>query len=258
MTLKLAAILDVISASNTRESWERLFLFSRRCLQAPKRGGRRRNLSGLLINHAIAEELDVSPPPQISRRTNPDKRAARVSSKLEDGDFRGAVRVASSRDNFCTPDERSLHLLRAKHSPPHADTSLPDFQTPGDPLVVASTDVAKAIQSFPSGSAGGHDGLLPQHLKDLISPNLGLDSLSLMIPLTNFINKVISGGVPIPACPFFFAANLIGLNKTDGGVRPMAIGYTLRCLAAKCVCTAVKEEIGSLPHTVGIWHIHGS
>ena len=50
----------------------------------------------------------------------------------------------------------------------------------------------------------------------------------------------------ISARPFFFGVNLIGLNKPDGGIRPIAIGSTLRRLAAKCVSAAVKEEMGSL------------
>ena len=67
--------------------------------------------------------------------------------------------------------------------------------------MVSSFEVTRAVYSFPSGSAGGHDGLLPQHLKDLISPTLGLDSSSLITSLTTFINKVVSGNVPIYLSP---------------------------------------------------------
>ena len=168
-----------------------------------------------------------------------------MSAKLEDGDFRGAVRIASSRDTFCIPDERSFNLLKEKHPPSHPDCSFPTFQTPDSRLEISFNSISKAIYSFPSGSAGGQDGLSPQHLKDLISPSLGLDSSSLVTSLTKFINMVIAGNVPIPARPYFFGANLIGLNKTDGGIRPIAIGCTLRRLAAKCVCAEVKDDMGS-------------
>ena len=112
--------------------------------------------------------------------------------------------------------------------------------------MVSPFEVTRAEYSFPSGSAGVHDGLLPQHLKDLISPTLGLDSSSLITSLTTFINKVVSGNVPISARPFFLGANLVGLNKPDGGIRPIALGSTLRRLAAKCVSAAVKVEMDSL------------
>ena len=32
--------------------------------------------------------------------------------------------------------------------------------------------------------------------------------------------------------PFFFGASVIALNKKDGGVRPIAVGCTLRRLVA--------------------------
>ena len=246
--LKLTDILDDLNASNSSESWERLFLFPRRCLQAPKKGGHRRSRNlATEINQALVNEMDPGhTPPTRVRGTNAGNLAARVSSKLEDGDFRGAVRIASSQDTFCVPDDRSLNLLKEKHPAPHPDGSLPEFQSPDTPLVVSSFEVTRAVYSFPSGSAGCHDGLLPQHLKDLISPTLGLDSSSLITSLTTFINKVVSGNGPISARPFFFGADLIGLNKPDGGIRPIAIGSTLRRLAAKCVSAAVKEEMGSL------------
>ena len=64
--------------------------------------------------------------------------------------------------------------------------------------------------------------------------------------LTKFVNLVISGEIAATARPFFFGATLIGLNKKDGGVRPIAIGCTLRRLAAKCVSLMVRENMGEL------------
>ena len=93
------------------------FFFTRCCLQAPRRGGRCRNLANL-INQAVANEIDVTStsPPTRPRHSELDTLAARVSSKLEDGDFRGAVQLASFRDTFCVPDETSLDALQKKTS----------------------------------------------------------------------------------------------------------------------------------------------
>ena len=46
--------------------------------------------------------------------------------------------------------------------------------------------------------------------------------------------------------PSFLGQNLIGLNKRDGGIRPIAVGCTLRRLAAKCVNASIFEDMGSL------------
>ena len=41
--------------------------------------------------------------------------------------------------------------------------------------------------------------------------------------------------------PSFFGASLIGISKSDGGVRPIAFGCTLRRLAAKCISADLGE-----------------
>ena len=173
------------------------------------------------MNRAVEEESEshIHQPPNFLPNQDPRRLlAAKVSSKLEQGDFRGAVRLASSDDSFCIHDENSLELLRGKHLSAHPDSIIPQFQQPDDPLLVGPEDVTLSIFSFPSGSACGPDGLYPQHLKDLTSPSLGAIAHALKASLMKFINLVLSGGVPSEARQFFFGANLIGLNKADGGV----------------------------------------
>ena len=43
---------------------------------------------------------------------------------------------------------------------------------------------------------------------------------------------------------FFFGASLIPLSKKDGGVRPIAIGQTLRRVVAKCIGGRVIHSVG--------------
>ena len=71
--------------------------------------------------------------------------------------------------------------------------------------------------------------------------------------LTEFVNLVICRKVPKSVRPFFFGATLTCLGKKDGGIRPIAVGCVLRSLAAKCLCTSVFHEMGSLlfPHELG-------
>ena len=202
---KLTSILIAINSKNDAESWERLFLFPRRCLTAPKRGGHRRNL-GSAVNQAIQTETDI-PEQSISKRRQSHNStkdlAARVSAKLEDGDFKGAVRLASSAESLCQLDERSLNLLREKHPSAHPDSCFPPAPTSQDPLVFTPREVKQAVLSFPAGSAGGPNGLLPQHLKDLLSPLLGEVSTIFAEALATFVSRVASGCVPHTVTPFF-------------------------------------------------------
>ena len=220
-------------------------------MSQPNRGGHRRSLA-TYVNRAIEQENDSTANGRSSCGSYASL-ANRVSAKLEEGDFRGAVRLVCSTEPVCRADETSLKLLQEKHPPSHPDSSFPSSETPFEPPVMSSSSVIKAVFSFPAGSAGGPDGLRPQHLKDLVSYSLSEGSASLITSLTAFVNFAISGNVPINARPFFFRATLTGLRKNDGGVRPIAVGCSLRRLAAKCLCASVFDEMGSrlFPHQLG-------
>jgi len=64
--------------------------------------------------------------------------------------------------------------------------------------------------------------------------------------LTSLINLILEGKPPTSIFPFFFGATLVALEKKDGGVRPMAVGCTLRHLAAKIASNQVMHEMGAL------------
>jgi hypothetical protein len=83
---------------------------------------------------------------------------------------------------------------------------------------ITQEKIAKAVLSFPSGSAGGPDGLHPQHLKDLIGPSAEKGSKDPLSSVTNIINVIGLGNIPSDVCPIFFGASLVALTKKDGGI----------------------------------------
>lgn len=103
---KLAVILEGIVANNDHASWIRLLRFGGRCLRSPTSSSKdRRTSRATAFNKQLDEELD---PPDSSSQAQgqffPTSRhpqdptvslAARVSAKLEEGNFRGAVRLAA-------------------------------------------------------------------------------------------------------------------------------------------------------------------
>ena len=103
--------------------------------------------------------------------------------------------------------------------------------------------VAKAIISFPFGSSGGPRLLVPSCTKDLIAKSNGPIGNEFLQKLTSVLNIVLEGKIPVGLRPFFFGAKLIGLRKKDGGVRPIAVGNTLRRICSKCVsCFATDQR----------------
>lgn len=64
---------------------------------------------------------------------------------------------------------------------------------------------------------------------------------------------MLRGGIPDTVCSTPYGASLVGLRKKDGGIRPIAVGDTLRRLAAKIVSRRVMKAIGEMlsPTQVG-------
>ena len=56
---------------------------------------------------------------------------------------------------------------------------------------------------------------------------------------------VARGDVPIPVRETFFGASLCALKKPDDGVRPIAVGLSLRRLSTKTLLTPLSGELGS-------------
>ena len=102
--------------------------------------------------------------------------------------------------------------------------------------------VAKAINSFPSSSSGGSIQLVPQLYKDLIAKSNGPIGNEFPQKLTSVLNIVLEGKIPVGLRLFFFGAKLIGLRKKYGGVRPIAVGNTLRRICSKCVSSFATDQ----------------
>ena len=56
----------------------------------------------------------------------------------------------------------------------------------------------------------------------------------LLTSITSFVNTLLNGKCHPAVTPILFGGNLVALEKKTGDVRPIAIGYTLRRIAAKC------------------------
>ena len=158
-----------------------------------------------------------------------------ISSKLDEGNVKGGIKLAALDDKialFSTDKYQKLlskQPQQAKFAAPNPENSVNFF--------ITNFDLYKAIMSFPNGSAAGPDKIVPQIFKDLVSK-----SNNFLKSLTKLINLIGDGKIPEPLRPFFFGAELIALIKIDGGLRPIAIGNTLRRIASKWAGSKALSE----------------
>ena len=133
----LASILNVVVNGNDHASWLCLLRFCSSCLHISQRqkSGKQPSLTSL-VNKELREEID---PPvnhhrwtkSTGKRNNKDpmtQLAKRVSAKLEEGDFKGAVRLAWSSSTIADRNYATLDALKKKHPLPHQDTSFPSSE----------------------------------------------------------------------------------------------------------------------------------
>ena len=159
-----------------------------------------------------------------------------------------AQRVADASDPATL---RGMELLHP-HSPP------PSAEAPEEepPLQCTVSDVESALASFDLDSAGARDGLRPQHIHDAITrPALGLRG-HLLTALSGVVSRCLAGDVPAAVAPFISSAHLTPLLKDAGGLRPIAVGLTLRRLVSKVavahVLPAVSAYLQPLQFGVGV------
>ena len=159
------------------------------------------------------------------------------------GNFKAANRVFCSEEKPAPSNEATLKALHKKHPEPPTDRR-PFCDPKGDlrfePLQVSTDEVKKALQTFRLGSSGGPDGLTAQHHKDLLA---GASDDKLLGSITQLINLMLAESFPPHVNKIIFGSRLIALKKKDGGVRPIAIGYLIRRLAASVqTVTSSREE----------------
>lgn len=262
----LQKLFDRAIGENTPLAWGRLLGFAYWGIRQP---GRDRDDAGRCpslatrVKRQVADFMEadcLSIPPGTSMGggsgSDDDLKLRRsVSAKFADGDIRGAVKLLASSDGVAPRDDTTLNLLQRKHPCAPDDLSLPappgqDFPAP----IAGEEDVRKALSSFRPGSAGGPDGLRPGHLSALISRKAAEAGGSLLASLTRFVNLMLRGEVPEFARSVLYGASLFALGKKDGGVRPIAVGSTLRRLATKVGAWPLSSGIGETlrPVQVGV------
>ena len=257
----LASSIETALRVNDSDSWTRLLIFPTICLRAPVHNGKRHSKSlSTLVNQQIVffettsdttlllKSIDSAKTPPKTSGLKRSERLLRklVSDKLNDGDVRGAVRHVSSDDGLAPYSPEVLSDLLTKHpKKPSNRRSFPDASD-CTPPVITPEEIAAVIKSFPLGSSGGITRLRPQHLKEAIRNEAGDQQKRLLQQLTYLINVIISNKLPTYVSPILLGANITALNKKDGGIRPIAVGETIRRIACKCALKRVEKSVSKL------------
>ena len=220
---------------------------------------KRHNLASIIRKRFTQDEDDnnmVCVKPVFNSKSNKGSSslANLIASKIEDGDITAAIRLLISKDKAVYNSEETFIKLKERH--PAAANDRAHYNDPlgTSALRVSDKEVLKAIKSFPTGSFGGTDGLRPRHIIDLVCCKMA--GHELLSALTSFINVLLDGRCHPDVIPVLFGRNLTALQKKAGSIRPIAVGYTWRRIAAKCAnayaITKLADYFASCQLGVGI------
>lgn len=132
---------------------------------------------------------NTSPAPELLPLAN----ARRTRRAAEDGQYRKAIQLLSSA-GIAQSSRDVLEAMLSKH-PQSAPSSIPS-PPPPPPVHVSESDVVRALQSFPSGTAPGPSSLRANHLKEAVfcpSPDHSRFALN---GLQGVINLLCAGRIP--------------------------------------------------------------
>ena len=251
----LSKLFNKAISSNSPFDWHRLVCFSLSVLlSGPQSQGvsltssiKSRINTYSTLNQLACLSLKLlrqATPPPTTTHNDPAKNMKRlVNQKLSDFNVKGTLQTLSDNCSFANPNEESFNTLQQKHPqapddlkpppPPDADTS---------PICYSTAQIRAAISSFPHGSGAGLDGLRPQHLKDYISITAGDASTSLLISLKELVNYLANGHLLTDLRPFLYGAQLHGLCKSNGDLKPIAVGCTYQRLVAKSLLESLHSK----------------
>ena len=173
--------------------------------------------------------------------------AARATRPAKEGAYsRAAQALKSDGVHTATPAVAEELLLKHPQECPPTDG---DFEAPHDaslpPLPqyhkFSETEVMGALLSFPKAVAAGGSAFSATHLTELLRVPCMKDR-GLLSHLTEMVNTLAVGKAPESMSQWIASAPVTPLKKRDNGVRPIAVGETLRRLVGKVWMKRIKKK----------------
>ena len=224
--------------------WKLLMLLPRMIMRPHPREGR----SGIKEIKAIYHrflgfhskeliELHNHSHAQQSNNKGEDQRRKAALRHVKCGELSRAAKILTSH-GFAPPSEESIQRLRAKHPARKMSLTLSDVDEVSS-IQLKKSVVLESSRKSPRGSRAGPSGWRFEHLR-VLQDNASTSNL-----LFSLCSLIAEDKVPPSAVPLLSCSRLIALPKSNGDVRPIAIGETLRRLTAKAICFQLRSSFST-------------
>eukprot|EP00756_Hemistasia_phaeocysticola_P007272 Hpha_TRINITY_DN14185_c0_g1::TRINITY_DN14185_c0_g1_i1::g.11004::m.11004 len=244
--------------------WVQLAMLAKACLCSPPRGGGRRQRQSLQFTRRRIEAWlegpearlrlwDSLPKQPTGKRLDPgsdEARERRAERLAADGRLGDAFKALCDPVPL-PPGAERLAQMRAKHPAPQRGSGV-DSAAPAPPTwEFDGRDVVEQLRRFPRGTAAGPSGLSVQHILDVLGQ---ADAETFAGRLAALVNILARGDAPRAVARHLAGAKLVALPKPSNGLRPVAVGETVRRLVARCLCAKARSRIAEelAPYQFGV------
>ncbi len=170
----------------------------------------------------------------------------------QDGSYAKAIRALDA-SGLHEPSSEVQRTLLSKHpqSTPPTDSVYYMANMDGVPplpanISFAPQEILKAAKEFPRGPAGGGSGFTPTHLLEILqSPGADLDK-DILPALAAGLSVLAQGTGPRSIANWVASAPLTALRKPDNGIRPIAVGETVRRLTSSLLLSPNADRTRDL------------
>ena len=184
--------------------------------------------------------------PRAANNESPAKRAIKLLQK----GFIGRASSALTDPTPLAPDTpETLNALYSKHPIGHQNPFGNANPTPGQNITQET--VQQAIKSIGQEKAPGLSGWT----RPLLDIALTTAKSPVLLALTQLANMIRQGTAP--GADLLCASRLIGLQKPDGGVRPIAVGDLIYKVALKALLITSFSKDMLLPNQLGVNSVGG-
>jgi hypothetical protein len=178
-------------------------------------------------------------PDEEKRIRDDDARAVkRVIGLVKIGDMKRAIQTLSSNTPIASINEDTIAELNKLH--PKQSQPLPPFPPSNAPRIIVSRSKLSRIirRKLNNGAAGGPSGWTGKHLQPLVTDKECMEGLAAMI------EDICNGVIVDPLLRNrLLACSLTPLQKSNGGIRPVAVGEVLGKLAScYLISVCMKSE----------------
>jgi len=164
---------------------------------------------------------------------------------VAEGAFSKGISLLADETKLAPVSPETIAALQGLHPSGISLPARPALRRPFQDDELKPKQLLKSLRSFEPFSAPGPSGLRAMHLREAFDVPCLDAKHDLQELLLKWVETSVTGELPSWSGPWLASAKLVPLRKPGGGLRPVAVGETLRRLSSKVLQQVYSSRLAS-------------